>query len=655
VINQSSSAITNRSHIQNSSRAFGVFGFGGRLCVYSRTIRHEVTVHRVCHLIPRDTLVRIEKFKYNCGVKGPLNSCDDDAVRSYIERVSQGDQDLLWSLIRIASNSRGKLRSDNGVTDDESPETNIVKLLLQTKEGNVNSANSNSIITNKTKEQVKQEDDEITRLLLRGWREEAVKESVRAGKYSLALLVALMCSREVFQGAGKEFALSEFIHGHPLCTISMLFSGNLRSDTATEFWEKTGSSVLRRSWCAHVAAILSNRVNEWEFIVIALGDRLASLGEIVPAHFCYMVCGCPVASPHLPDARLTLLGCDVKPSDLILRTDESLLALERTEAFEWSKRRGNRNATIPCLQSFKLMHAMLLADYGFEHSAFLYTQNLLDSLGSNADDNLELTLPRGSLALHVLLSNRQSLFLAVEEFEKRLLAKSNENFYFASNSTHDVDADVSFVTAQTNILNPTECTHSHRAGRLELDSESSSEGRRVSGICKEQDVSSNKNPSELQDVTSSRKLPKLKDQHHLRQLDTSFEDLPDIDCVAISSDVNKTTSQIYELELDETSSLVVGQLPDNNDAMSHIQTEPIYTDVDSLMIATDHKKGFVSSNSMESKQPLDQKRYEFESPPATTGSRPSQSSKKRPPSAPASAPANLELLTKKSPSSGGRK
>jgi len=45
-------------------------------------------------------------------------------------------------------------------------------------------------------------------------------------------------------------------------------------------------------------------------------------------------------------------------------TVEAVQAYERTEAFEWAKRRGNPNAAIPAVQPFKLKFAMLLADFG---------------------------------------------------------------------------------------------------------------------------------------------------------------------------------------------------------------------------------------------------------------------------------------------------
>ena len=66
---------------------------------------------------------------------------------------------------------------------------------------------------------------------------------------------------------------------------------------------------------------------------------------------------------------MCLVGCDhVVPVDAALMTPEGVAGYERTEAYEWAKRKGNPNAAIPSLQPFKLMYAMLLADMGLDET-----------------------------------------------------------------------------------------------------------------------------------------------------------------------------------------------------------------------------------------------------------------------------------------------
>ena len=122
---------------------------------------------------------------------------------------------------------------------------------------------------------------------------------------------------------------------------------------------------LRETWKRHLAAIINNRTVGWDRIVLSLGDRLCEIGDVKEAHFCYMVCGWPITSPTEDETRVALLGCKHSDyNDLMLLTEEALLAYERTEAYEWAKRQANKDAYFVKFQPFKLLYAMLLADAG---------------------------------------------------------------------------------------------------------------------------------------------------------------------------------------------------------------------------------------------------------------------------------------------------
>ena len=77
-------------------------------------------------------VVLVEEGRRDCGIDGPLNSTEENIVRSYVEmKVSSNPEDLLWHLILIAAKSKGRLRSDDGVSDVNSPESAVVELLLR--------------------------------------------------------------------------------------------------------------------------------------------------------------------------------------------------------------------------------------------------------------------------------------------------------------------------------------------------------------------------------------------------------------------------------------------------------------------------------------------------------------------------------------------
>jgi hypothetical protein len=138
-------------------------------------------------------------------------------------------------------------------------------------------------------------------------------------------------------------------------TLTALFSGALELGethdnsrvTPREFWGRSDNNDLISSWKHHLATIISNRTTGWEKVVTALEDELLINGNIAAAHFCYMVCGCQMSSPS-SNTRLTLVGCDcLVPLNVGLMTSEAIQSYERTEAFEWAKRRGNPTAAIP--------------------------------------------------------------------------------------------------------------------------------------------------------------------------------------------------------------------------------------------------------------------------------------------------------------------
>lgn len=116
---------------------------------------------------------------------------------------------------------------------------------------------------------------------------------------------------------------------------------------------------------------------------------------------------------------MCLVGCDhVVPADAALITPEGVAGYERTEAYEWAKRRGNPNAAIPSLQPFKLMYAMLLADMGFERHARLYVESIRQCCGLEevTEGYSVVSVPSTVWALSVGSGFKDAL----NEFEDRL-------------------------------------------------------------------------------------------------------------------------------------------------------------------------------------------------------------------------------------------
>jgi WW domain len=75
-------------------------------------------------------LQSVEDVRSQFGINGPLALCKDSDVISFFEHKADSS-DLLWQLVAIAARSKGRLRSDEGLSDESSPEAAIIELLLQ--------------------------------------------------------------------------------------------------------------------------------------------------------------------------------------------------------------------------------------------------------------------------------------------------------------------------------------------------------------------------------------------------------------------------------------------------------------------------------------------------------------------------------------------
>ena len=427
---------TEKEHItklfrgKNPNHGFASFGFGGRLYIHRPRRQGQLEIHKVNRLLPSHPIVLAEKEKREHGIVGALNCANIDSVSSYISAKDESSSDNLWSLIKIAADSEGRLRSDEGVADTSSPESAMITLFLQSESAN----DSDESLSEKKVEDIIRDKEALERvesLLLHGKREEAVEQAMSGNQFALALLVAGHCDRNIFKNVANRFAEKILLSGSPLYTLVLLFSGQLELPPENAF-EKIGmvptiwsnsTDTLLRTWKQHLCAMISNRFLGWDKIVLTLGDRLLELGDLHAAHCCYMVCGCPMASV-LNSSRLTLIGCDhLVPMDVALLTEEGIMAFSRSEAYEWAKRRGNPDAVIQSFQAFKLAYAMLLVDLGYRKAAEDYVKSIRNCNAAVPPSCFKFT--NGKSPSLWTLSNKVFFSAALDEFEHRLLYEKN--------------------------------------------------------------------------------------------------------------------------------------------------------------------------------------------------------------------------------------
>ncbi|KAG7359509.1 WW domain containing protein [Nitzschia inconspicua] len=384
--------------------------------------------HKVHTSMNGEILVSVEDGRQQLGIRGPLVLCEDSHVAAYLEHKTNST-DLLWQLIAIAAKSQGRLRSDEGVSDKSSPEAAIIELLLRDEKTSVTSPKKEAKNSNMhASEGPKQPDAtaRIQRLLLRGDKAGAIEEAIALGDFATALLVASRCNEATYIGVARKYAERSFYNGSPMYTAALLFSG--AADWGAGNWGLEPQE-LKLTWKSHLAAIISNRTPGCERIVLSLGDRLMEIGDVKDAHFCYMVCGCSVEDPTDGHARLALLGCDHTDScNLVLSTRESIEAFERTEAFEWAKRQGNKNASLVRFQPFKLIYSMLLVDNGMSDLALLY----IDSIRVSSKIASVEHLTGSNIGLNQIFSDETAFLIALLEVKSRLQSQGGPKYRYSN-------------------------------------------------------------------------------------------------------------------------------------------------------------------------------------------------------------------------------
>ena len=259
------------------AHAIASFGFGGRLCVMIPQVaaslsgvpsknetkamrRGPVVIHRLKDVVPRDHEYSIpspsDEMK---SPDSPLINLNEEKVLSYLQDRSSNLDSLLWNVINIAAQNRGRLRNDKKVKNA------IVELLLANK-GEAKSI-SDSIASPAIASPSSSDLAEVQDLLLRGQREDAVSEALSAKNYALALIIASMCDRTTYHIAARRFADEALPVGSPLHTATLYFTDNLEVPRDEElvdpmfhggYWCDDGMSEekLVSGWREQLAGIL---------------------------------------------------------------------------------------------------------------------------------------------------------------------------------------------------------------------------------------------------------------------------------------------------------------------------------------------------------------------------------------------------------------
>jgi hypothetical protein len=159
------------------------------------------------------------------------------------------------------------------------------------------------------------------------------------------------------------FASQFFEDGSPLKTMYTLYSG--QPDAIFHRAEQSGG--LLQNWKQNLAVMLANRTPNDVPTVVRLADMVRQRYGASDAHFGYLAVDVPVLPMDHPQARMCLVGSDIRsgPSNFVEPE-----AFQKTEIWYYAKKLGSSKFALPHFLVYKMMYASLLADIGMVCNPF---------------------------------------------------------------------------------------------------------------------------------------------------------------------------------------------------------------------------------------------------------------------------------------------
>lgn len=278
--------------------------------------------------------------------------------------------------------------------------------------------------------------EQLRKNLLHGKREQAIWDAVDNRMWAHAMLLSSSLDKSIWQQVVQEFVRQEVRtfgeNTESLSALYQILAGNLDesidelvppsaraglqmvSKNTTSGPTKNALDGLDR-WRETLTLILSNRSSGDGQALVALGRLLAGYDRIEAAHICYLFAASPglFGGPDNPQASVALLGADhLRHAFDYCRDFDSLLLTEVYDFVRTVLVSISGATASPHLQSFKLYHAMVLAEYGYKTEAQQYCDSITSALKSTT---------KPSPYYHALL------FGALENVQDRLRQAPRDN------------------------------------------------------------------------------------------------------------------------------------------------------------------------------------------------------------------------------------
>lgn len=248
--------------------------------------------------------------------------------------------------------------------------------------------------------------EELRKILLRGEREKAVWHAVDNRLWAHAMLLSSTLDQNIRKQVSQEFVRQEIKtfgeNTESLAALYQIFAGNWEEsvDELVPPSARAGLQMVSKfantgptrnaldgldRWRETLTLILSNRTPEDGKALVALGQLLAGYGRTEAAHICFLFAKAPslFGGPDDLQVSVALLGADhlQHPSDYGRDLDGILL----TEVYDFARTILSSSSAVtvsPHLQSYKLYHAMILAEYGHKSEAQQYCEVIASALNS---------------------------------------------------------------------------------------------------------------------------------------------------------------------------------------------------------------------------------------------------------------------------------
>ncbi|XP_068239335.1 protein transport protein Sec16A-like isoform X3 [Palaemon carinicauda] len=207
----------------------------------------------------------------------------------------------------------------------------------------------------------------FTEYLCLGRKKEAVDYAMREGLWGHALALSYKMDSTTHTRVLAAFSNS-IPRNDVLLTLFQQLSGK-RPEVAKNYTPQQWGN-----WRQHLAMMISNPTGQSQrdkASVVALGETLASRGQLHAAHFCYLVAEAEWGSFSNKESKLVLIGSSHHLPFQAFATNE---AIQCTEIYEFARSLDASNPVLEKFQSYKLIYALRLAEYGFPSEALRYCE-----------------------------------------------------------------------------------------------------------------------------------------------------------------------------------------------------------------------------------------------------------------------------------------